>query len=259
MSSASNENNATPAGPLDGLDRLLCPPLPERNTDFDELTQAIKTRILACVRDYEEKIELTTSNPRFAEDLIEAILLCILVNQVPPERTSRIRRRLRNISADAQSAAHMLERLVSSLQQTTSIYPDVLNQYLLLENQIPELVALSKLARAHVEAMSSDKGGQQGMLAFRTLIKSLAHAFQHATGRFAKVTWNDHANRFEGKFFNLCEAVFATVLELCPDMPHPQTDYDRGWMILELTRSPRPRKWRRGVRKGDRKPRKRRA
>jgi hypothetical protein len=32
------------------------------------------------------------------------------------------------------------------------------------------------------------------------------------------VTWNYSKNKYEGKFFSLCEAVFPTVLELCPDI-----------------------------------------
>jgi hypothetical protein len=239
MASASNKNDTKPPPPPDGLRDLLCPPVPTTADEFDELRLKMKAVIRPRVPDYEEKIGLMASSPQFVEDLVEAILLCILVNRAPPERLSEGRKRLLSISNDAQSAAEILQRLDAALQRTTLVYPAILRRFLELGKQTPELIALSKLARAHAEALPPDKGGQRGMLAFRTLIGSLARAFAAATGRAAKVTWNYGKSRYEGRFFDLCEAVLLTVLELCPNMPHPRTDYDRGRLMYEITHTRR--------------------
>jgi hypothetical protein len=258
MASASNKNDTKPPSPPDGLRDLLCPPVPARADEFDEFRLQIKAVIRPCLPDYEEKIGLTASSPQFVEDLVEAILFCILVNRAPPERLSAGRNRLLSISNDAQSGADILQRLDAAFQQTTLVYPAIFRRFLVLGKQTPELIALSKLARAHAEALPPDKGGQRGMIAFRTLIGSLARAFAAATGRAAKVTWNYKENRYEGKFFNLCEAVFSTVLQLCPNMPHPHTDYDRGRLMYEITRTRRQSHPKR-ARKSDKKPTGRRA
>jgi hypothetical protein len=172
MASAPNENDITPPAPLDKLRLLLCPPLPERNEDFDQTRQLIKLLILPCVPDYEEKIGLTASSSQFVEDLIEAILLCILVNQAPPERLSEGRKRLLSISKDAQSAADILQRLDAALQQTTFIYPGVLRRYLVLGKQTPELIALSKLARAHAEDTRQRRSAGHGRFSLADCILS---------------------------------------------------------------------------------------
>lgn len=258
MASASNKNDTTPPPPPDGLHDLLSPPLPTRADDFDELRLKIKAVIRPCVADYEKKIGLKASSPQFVEDLVEAILFCILVNTAPPERLSAGRNRLLSISNDAQAAADILQRLDGALQRTTLVYPAILRRFLELGKQTPELIALSNLARAHAEALPPDKGGQRGMIAFRTLIGSLARAFAAATGRAAKVTWNYGKSRYEGKFFNLCEAVFSTVLQLCPNMPHPRTDYDRGQLMYEITHT-RQQSHPKPARKSDKKPTGRRA
>jgi hypothetical protein len=223
----------------DDLRLRLCPPLPERSDDFDDIRRAIEVVIRPHVPEYERTIGLTRSGPQFLEDLVEAILLCILVAKAPPERLSGTHKKLLSISEDAQAAADILHRLDSAVQQTTVFYPDIRRRFMALGKEAPKLRALSTVARAHADMLLPDKGGQEGMIAFRTLVKALARTFESATGRPAKVTWNPSEDRYEGKFFNLFEAVFAIAVKLCPKMPHPRTARARGRIIHEITRTPR--------------------
>src|SRR5436309_1713336 len=140
MASECNDANHTAHPALfEGLRALLCPPVPDRDPDFDRLRYPIEVRIRPCLPDYEKTIGVTASSPQFLEDLVQAILLCILVNIALPERLSEIHKRLLNISRDARSAAESLERLDSALQQTTLIYPGFLGRYSELVKKGPEL------------------------------------------------------------------------------------------------------------------------
>ena len=209
MASECNDANHTaPPALFEGLRALLCPPVPDRDPDFDRLRYPIEVRIRPCLPGYEKAIGVTASSPQFLEDLAQAILLCILVNIAPPERLSEIQKRLLSISIDARSAAESLERLDSALQQTTLIYPGFLGRYSELVKKGPELVSLAELARGHADALPPDKGGQRGMVAYRALIGSLARAFESATGRAAKVTWNYPEDEIRGEILQFMRGCF---------------------------------------------------
>jgi hypothetical protein len=75
------------------------------------------------------------------------------------------------------------------------------------------------------------------------LVRGLAEAFELATGRAAKVTWNDTSNRYEGRFVNLVETVLPLALTCAEkfgwQIPCPGSQRARGKYIYEATRSGR--------------------
>ena len=105
-----------------------------------------------------------------------------------------------------------------------------------LGKEAPKFEALSSMSGWLAETLFADKGGPAGMVAFRMLVSGLARAFENATGRAAKVTWNQYRDRYEGDFVGLVESVFTTVLVLAPEMPHPESALARGKYIYDSTR-----------------------
>jgi hypothetical protein len=83
-----------------------------------------------------------------------------------------------------------------------------------------------------------DKGGAPRMMAFRALVTGLMSAFRIATGREAKVTWNDHRDAYEGRFLAFVEVVLELVLRMKIIEEKPlRYPLARGKYIYELTRA----------------------
>jgi hypothetical protein len=77
------------------------------------------------------------------------------------------------------------------------------------------------------------------MTAFAVLARGLAQALQNATGRPAKVTWNAHRDRYEGKFFDLVEIILPTARDIAEEvtgrlLPVSKTVGARGKFLQRL-------------------------
>src|SRR5262249_49350141 len=115
----------------------------------------------------------------------------------------------------------------------------------LVAKQAPWFHALSPvadLAGIFAEILKdADKGGAPKMLAFNAFVRVLARAFESAKGKPAKVTWNNHTERYGGKFITLVEAVLPLAVRWAgsPERPmrYPNSQKARGKYIYELTRS----------------------
>lgn len=158
--------------------------------------------------EYAAAIGLPCSAPQFEQDVIESIVLCVFYHLSPKYRDPRLK----------QTPIEMPVRTALSLDTLSN--------------------------RAHNDAKAfARKGGAPKMLAFNMLIKRLAAAFEHATGRAAKVTWNEHRKEYGGKFLSLVEAVLPLVLECAESLgsrlPCPRSQRARGKYIFGITRAGR--------------------
>ncbi len=205
------------------------------------------------VEDYAEAIG-QHSTSRFQQDVVEAILICVAVHMDAPNRKrySDIRNELLRVSKEAIAAEKSFDRLSAAIGKLTPNYRELLRKRLelpakvaltLVTKQPPWFHALSlvaSIAALFAEALRQrDKGGAPKMLAFDILVRGLARAYQHATGRAAKVTWNEHRYCYEGRFFNLVEAVLPSARALAgkePPMRFPNTPLARGKYIYDVTR-----------------------
>ena len=142
----------------------------------------------------------------------------------------------------ASAAAKSLHQLQTAFDGLTPLYRDPIFKNL----QMPIRMALDleTLANsAHIYANDfDDKGGVlPKMMEFMFLVRGLANAFRDATGRGAKVTWNEYTSKFEGDFVELVEITLPIALkcaEKCGwQMPCPRTKRARGRYIYNMTRS----------------------
>jgi hypothetical protein len=109
----------------------------------------------------------------------------------------------------------------------------------------PYFYALASVGRkARMEAAAlrrKDKGGAPQMYPFTMLILSLVLAFEAATERKARVTYDPVRKRYKGDFFRFVEKVLPLAPEcaaqLGQNFPHPQTHEQRGRYVHEWTRS----------------------
>jgi hypothetical protein len=226
-----------PSHDINDLHQLLCPPLPVRNgpDPFDPARQIIAALIRARVSQWARAIGSQPS-PQFREDLVEAILICLLTERQPPKRRSQKRKILRRISTDASAAKKIIRRLDSYLQETPFFYPSIQRRFLELGNLAPELASLSSMARAHADMLLPDRGGTRGLLAFRVLVEGLRRAFEGATGEKASVTWNNYEERYEGSFLNLVRPVSAVV---APSIAHPSSTLAEDAYVYKVVNSAR--------------------
>jgi hypothetical protein len=88
-----------------------------------------------------------------------------------------------------------------------------------------------------------DEGGAPSMVEFRELVRSLANAFERATGRPAKVTENPRTVRrkYGGDFLKLVEIMLPLTREIAQQfkwqMSLPQSTSARGKYVKKLTRA----------------------
>src|SRR5262249_55756172 len=152
----------------------------------------------------------------FEQDVIEAIVLCVFYHLSPkPESFSELRKQMLRVDKAAASAVKNLRQLQSALDALAPMYRDPMLKQTPIQMPVRTALSLDTLSnRAHNDAKAfARKGGAPKMLAFNMLMKRLAAAFQHATGRAAKVTWNEYRKEYGGKFLSLVEAVLPLVLE----------------------------------------------
>jgi hypothetical protein len=228
---------------IDGIRAQLCPPLPEETLELDDLKRLVDCRISDHMPKFEKAIGLEHPTRQFREDVIRGILYCILTHHFRPKRRSVSRERLLRVSKEAAVAANAIRRAAATFEEITPVPPG-LGHFTHLGEQASQFDALSSVTGRLAESLVADKGGPQGMIAYRTLVRGLATAFENATGRAAKAKWNiDHA-RFEGPFVNLMEAVLPITLKLVSGMAHPSSEHARGKFIHRVTsvrRRPSPR------------------
>jgi hypothetical protein len=162
---------------------------------------------------------------------------CTLPNH---KSNSDIRKELLRVEKEAAAAAKILRRLQAALDDLTPPYRDAIFKHLETPIRIPlNLDTLSNAAYNNARALAG-KGGAPKMLAFDTLIEWLSVAYQNATGRAAKVTWNEHDNCYKGRFVNLVEAVLPAVCALAgtaPPIRIPKSARARGKFIYDATRA----------------------
>jgi hypothetical protein len=203
---------------------------------------------------YAAVIGLSCSTRQFEQDLIEAILPPLTYHLGPkPERFSHLRKQMLRVEKEAASSAKHVRRLQSALDELSPIYRDGLIKQFGARFVMPDKVALaldtfSNLAYLYFKAFtaasaSKEKHAPKKMLEFSLLITHMATVFQRHTGRAAKVTWNAHHEKYEGKFLALMEEVLPSVLKcsesLGSTMRCPSAPRARGKYIYDATRTKR--------------------
>jgi hypothetical protein len=205
---------------------------------FEQCRKNIADTIHGSIEQYAAVLGLQP-NSKFQKDLNQAVLLCVLMHWDLPNRKSNndIRKELLRVGKEAAAAAKCLRRLQVALENLTPLYRDE-------PVEMPIRIALnldtlSNTANIYAKQLTG-KGGAHKMVAFDTLIRGLARAYQNATGRAAKVTWSQYDNCYQGRFVNLVEAVLPAVCELAgttPPMRCPESAHARGKFIYDATRA----------------------
>jgi hypothetical protein len=211
---------------------------------FEQCRAFVTQQVDLRSSDFAKAIGLTDSSPRFEQELTQALVEAVFYHLAPKPTTAKeLREQMLRLDNAARKAAEAVREVHSALDQVDQIYRKAILE------QKPQLAfplrtaltlqSLSDLAHQYVVG-STRPGGAPKMIAFEILVKRLAAAFRKAVGRDAKVTWNPHEQRFEGKFVKLVESVLPIALE-CAErfgckMPCPRTDLARGKYIQKITR-----------------------
>jgi hypothetical protein len=198
------------------------------------------------VDDYAAGIGLTPS-PQFQADVRQAILSSIVVHldKLHLERRSDIRKAMVRVDKEAAAAEKCLRRLQAALDSLPPFHRDAVFKM----QDAPFAIALrlnglSNSAHSYAHALKlMNRGGAPTMLGFGILVRSLARAFEGATGGPAKVTWSEHRETYEGRFVKLVETMLPLALRCAVKfgrpMPCPDSPRARGKYIYEATRAGR--------------------
>ena len=221
------------------------------STDVVSLIEKCQAQITPAVQhrssDFAKAIGLTVSSSRLEQELTRALLEAVFFHLAPkPTSAKELRMQMLRLANAARKAAEAVREVQSALDQVDQIYRKaILEQKPQLAFPLKTAITLQSLSDlAHLYVVGATRsGGAPKMIVFEILVRRLSAVFKGATGRAAKVTWNAHKERYEGKFVNLVEAVLPIAVEraerLGTDTAHLRTALARGKYILELTRSRR--------------------
>jgi hypothetical protein len=220
----------------------------------ENLRQQLYDIIHPHIKKYATIIGVPNWTPEFEQDLTAALQWCILTVVIPRKRHSQHRKDFLRVSKEARTAQQSLHRLRAALERLSPPFSETLEPLLdvqarvalsITARQLPWFYSLSSVGDA-AEFQASrlkgkDKGGVAKKDAFRILVLYLGRAFENATNHKPKVTWNEHTDRFEGKFIRLVEAVLPLARKLAEGsrqpFPFPNSPRSRGKYIYELTRA----------------------
>jgi hypothetical protein len=200
------------------------------------------------IRRYLRENDLQPQIPDFEDRVVQAILSSVVLYLDRPNRKrfSVLGKELARVDKAASAAAKSMRRLQIALDNLTPVYRDAVFKRLEMPIRTAlHLDTLSNSAAIRAKACKRfDKGGGSNkMLEFAMLVRGLVEAFEMATGRAAKVTLNQHNNKYEGRFVNLVETMLP-LAQTCAEkfrwqIPCPSSQRARGKYIYEATRSGR--------------------
>jgi hypothetical protein len=214
---------------------------------------------------------------QFRDDVTEALHACLRAHLVGPERWRRsdVAKKLKRIAELATTPAPRLLELQALLDELLPLFahapsfrlpplspiafdlsdqaratldPQMLKRKARREPP-PPAPSLAAAARCYAKAFSDTGGASKKYPAFDALLfgesvfeNGLAHAYQRATGRDAKVTWSGHRNGYEGRFLALVEAVLPVAHDIAEKVTGralacPDTKQARGNYIYNATRA----------------------
>jgi hypothetical protein len=228
---------------------------------LNEYRLALAKLIRRHADEYAAVIGLTSSNPQFEQDLVDAFQWChwMHLEATSRKRTSDIRKELLCVKREARKAESSLSQLRDALNNLPPRYRELLDGglepiakvavSLVAKQQLwfHALSSVAELAGILTELLKgTDKGGRPKMVAFNTLVRILARAFKRATNKSAKATWDDRRGHFSGKFVSLVETVLPLAIRWAgpPErqMRFPKSAIMRGHYIYDLTRRGGPKK-----------------
>ena len=251
--------------PRHGQYRAGLPPHPSkregnlRNEDQElslkKLPGLLRCRVRKHINEYGAVIGIKSVTPQFEKQVTRALFVAIsgTFERVKPERSSVVQKNFLRVGEELKAAVKILHRLRNTLDNLSPSVEDWLKNL-----DFPERVSLTTVrqdtppfylwasvgrkARMEAEALrGKDKGGPPQMYPFKKLILGLALAFENATKRKAKVTYDPVSEQYKGLFLSLVEKVLPLTrdcaTELGQTFPHPQTPQKRGRYVLEWTRS----------------------
>jgi hypothetical protein len=178
----------------------------------------VKEAVANSITELANIVALTLIDARFhhfREEVTAALHTCMRIHILAPirryERAADLRKDFEALADEASEAAKKLY----AVQDVLDRLPPMNHKPAFRLAHPPfsvtfELEGLAEEARKCAE-VCVDRGGATRIRAFRALVLGLEQAVQHATGQPAKVNWDAHRDRYEGKFFEVVEAVWPGV------------------------------------------------
>jgi hypothetical protein len=192
--------------------------------------------------------------PGNPNDLIMAVMTCIIVHLRPLPRLADFRRGLLTVARRADETAKALEDLAKAVDEGGRVgwsyrlkaadFPDVTDPRVVADLRN---IAISLYGVAARRAFR-DQEGRSKMRAFEQLIRHLAGVFEHAKGRRPTITRDRHKPEgYGGRFWHFVEVVrpIATaIIETSGTGPlaQPATESARGKFIEDVLRKMRTEK-----------------
>jgi hypothetical protein len=221
-------------------------PVPSYDATFRQCREIISGLVPAIADQYAAATGLPLSSSQFQENVIRTLVCSVALHLDAPKRKrfSDLRKEMLRVEKAAAAAEKGLRGLQAALDQLTPMHRDAILKDLETPRRTAfKLEGLSVLAGMYAGAFA-DKGGPLAKMAeFAMLVRGLARAFESATGRAAKVTWNQYDKKYEGHFVDLVETMLPLALTCAKSigwqMSCPGSKRARGKYIYEMTRSGR--------------------
>jgi hypothetical protein len=185
------------------------PDLGSVKAEIAKIDEVISLVVARYINECGRAIGLHSGQKEFCDAVTRAITNCFLVHVMSSNRRpfGGARKTLLHVSRQARLARDSLTALQAALDALPPEISKILatHRSLLgeiardsLNHQTAWLDRESRVANIAAEAIKGKKGGRPRLIAFVQLVKGLAVAYQQATGRAAKVTWNYSDDCFEG-------------------------------------------------------------
>jgi hypothetical protein len=208
----------------------------------------VKEAVANSITELANIVALTLTDARFdhfREEVTAALHTCMRIHILAPirtyERAADLRKDFEALADEASEAAKKLYAVQDVLDRLPPMNHNPAFRLVHPPFSVTfELEGLAEEARKCAE-VCVDPGGATRMRAFRALVQGLEQAVQHATGQPAKVNWNAHRDRYEGKFFDVVDAVWPTAHRIAKVvtgrlLPAPETAVARGKFLQRLNK-----------------------
>ena len=218
----------------------------------DQLRETISSSVPQLLEEYAAATGLANLGAQFQAEVIQAVLSVVALHWDRPKRVRRsvVRKQMEAVEKQASDLVKQLRSFQSAIDELIPLYRSDVLKWLELPLKIEWAGQKLKLERTpsflaqKFESVSNRAGMYAQMFVDAggkpPLVQSLAHAFERATGRPAKVTL-DSRSKYGGHFLELVETVLPLTRDIAQQfgwqMSHSPSTSARGKFVYEHTRA----------------------